>query len=130
MCVFLSNPNVYTYLIAGSNDRSASFHGWTTQSRLHAQQGTALGVIFEPILCCRLFLSTHEEIMGEQNPTTAAVATTGPTAIEMNSRRPHLDSLGYPKLSSALLYLYYIPEPLTELTIPVFPPEESLHEPN
>ena len=45
--------------------------------------------------------------------------------MEMNSRRPQLDSLGYPKLSSALLLLYHIPKPLTESTIPVLPPEEE-----
>lgn len=67
-------------------------------------QGTALGVIFEPILCCRLFLSTHEAISGGQGiTTTAALATTRPTAIELNSRQPQLDSLGYPKLSSVFL---------------------------
>jgi hypothetical protein len=67
-------------------------------------QGTALGVIFEPILCCRLFLSTHDAISGGQNiATTAALATTRPTDIEMNGRRPQLDSLGYPKIFSGAL---------------------------
>ena len=58
--------------------------------------------------------------------TTPALSTAaGLTVIEMNNRRPQLDSLGYPKLSSALLLLYYSPKPLTELIIPVLSPEEG-----
>jgi hypothetical protein len=58
--------------------------------------------MLEPILCCRLFLSTYDAVSGANNKaTTAALDTTRPGIMEMNNLRRELDSLGYPKLSSA-----------------------------
>lgn len=61
-------------------------------------------IAFEPILCCRLFMSTHDTVRGVRNGQrddwTTGAAETVPLQVKAQ-KRPHLDSMGYPRISGA-----------------------------
>lgn len=80
--------------------RNASTH--SQQHELTRAQGTALSITFEPILCCRLFLSTHDTVRGGQNGQSDdwVAAETFPLQVKAR-KRLHLDSMGYPNISGA-----------------------------
>jgi len=77
---------------------------------LTRRQGTAISVAFEPILCCRLFLSTHDAVRGVRNGKTdgwtTAAAETVPLQVKAR-KKSHLDSMGYPSISGAYSLLLW-----------------------
>jgi hypothetical protein len=78
--------------------------------------------MLEPILCCRLFLSTYDAVSGANNITsTAPPERTRPGSIEMNNLRQELDSFGYPSARQIILCI----QTSTELTIPALPQDSS-----
>jgi len=63
----------------------------------HSFQGTALVVAIEPILCCRLILSTHHTLSPRNYTTGVTAATEVPTelfAVDTADTRPNSAELG------------------------------------
>jgi hypothetical protein len=77
---------------------------------LTSGQGTALSIALEPILCCRLFLSTHDAVRGVRNGQNGDPATIAADATLLRVQRRnklYLDSMGYPGISGVYSLLFF-----------------------
>lgn len=100
---------IHSYYISYSENRlqnrMAAVRNCCTHSRqreLTGYQGTALSVAFEPILCCRLFLSTHDAVRGRGNDQSDDWVAGESVPLQVEARKKlHLDSMGYPNISGA-----------------------------
>lgn len=100
---------IHSYCISHSGNRlqnrmAAVRKGCThlRQRELTGGQGTALSIAFEPILCCRLFLSTHDTVRGRRNDQSEDWVAGESVPLQVEARKKlHLDSMGYPNISGA-----------------------------